>query len=57
MKSNPHPISTDGRDDRAPIPYVLADPADDVDRGLNPVDSTYRRCCSSIGVHGPAAIR
>lgn len=36
-----------------PIPYVLSDPADDVDHGLHQVDSSTRPCCAGIGAHTP----
>lgn len=36
-----------------PIPYTLADPADEVDHGLHPVDSTVCQRCGGIGGHGP----
>lgn len=34
-----------------PIDYVLADPADDADHNLHPVDSATRTCCGVIGGH------
>ncbi|MGV0624970.1 hypothetical protein [Mycolicibacter minnesotensis] len=34
-----------------PIPYVLEDPVAEADHSLHPVDSTYHRCCHSIGKH------
>lgn len=39
-----------------PIPYMLADPADDVDHGTHPVDSTTRTCCGGIGGHTTACV-
>lgn len=34
-----------------PTPYELADPTDEVDHGLHPVDSRIRHCCGGIGDH------
>jgi len=39
-----------------PIPFVLADPADDVDHGTHPVDSTYCRSCGGLGAHSPGCL-
>lgn len=42
--------------DDQPIGYTLADPADDVDHGTLPVDSTYRECCGAIGRHADGCL-
>lgn len=39
-----------------PIPYTLADPADDVEHGLHPVNSAYHACRHSIGGHSPGCL-
>lgn len=39
-----------------PIPFMLADPADEVDHGEDRVDSTYQECCHSIGGHAQGGL-